>query len=450
MGKYFGTDGIRGVANKELTPMLAFNIAKASAYVLKNDLNKDITVVIGKDTRLSCDMLEAAMVAGFTSVGINVKLLGVIPTPAVAYLTRKYEADIGVVISASHNSFEFNGIKIFSSQGTKLSEEIEKKIEDEIDFECKMIEPVINEKIGRCETILNAKQDYIDFALSTILLKNINLKIGLDCANGSTSVCAKEIFEKLGLDVTVTHNNPNGVNINDNCGSTHTESLQALVKEKGLDIGFAFDGDGDRLLAVNSNGELVDGDQIMAICAKHLKDNNKLANNTLVVTIMSNLGLSIFAKENDINVVQTKVGDKYVLEEMLKSNYSFGGEQSGHIIFKEYNTTGDGIITALQLTSIILNSGKTIEELSKIVKIYPQVTVNAKVLNDKKHEYIEDIEIMEKIKQLEEEFKTEGRVVIRPSGTEPLIRVMIEGNDIEYIQKRANEIANLIEEKYSK
>ena len=450
MGKYFGTDGIRGVANKELTPMLAFNIAKASAYVLKNDLNKDITVVIGKDTRLSCDMLEAAMVAGFTSVGVNVKLLGVIPTPAVAYLTRKYEADIGVVISASHNSFEFNGIKIFSNQGTKLSEEIEKKIEDEIDFECKMIEPVINEKIGRCETILNAKQDYIDFALSTILLKNTNLNIGLDCANGSTSVCAKEIFEKIGFDVTVINNNPNGININYKCGSTHTESLQALVKEKRLDIGFAFDGDGDRLLAVNSNGELVDGDQIMAICAKHLKDNNKLVNNTLVVTIMSNLGLSIFAKENNINVVQTKVGDKYVLEEMLKSDYSFGGEQSGHIIFKEYNTTGDGIITALQLTSIILNSGKTIEELSQIVNIYPQVTVNAKVLNDKKHEYIEDIEIMEKIKQLEEEFKTEGRVVIRPSGTEPLIRVMIEGNDIDYIQKRANEIANLIEEKYSK
>lgn len=450
MGKYFGTDGIRGVANKELTSTLAFNIAKASAYVLKNDLNKDITVVIGKDTRLSCDMLEAAMVAGFTSVGVNVKLLGVIPTPAVAYLTRKYEADIGVVISASHNSFEFNGIKIFSSQGTKLSEEIEKKIEDEIDFECKMVQPAINEKIGRCETIFNAKQDYIEFALSTIILKNTKLKIALDCANGSTSVCAKEIFEKLGLEVTVINNTPSGVNINDKCGSTHTESLQELVKEKGLDIGFAFDGDGDRLLAVNSNGELVDGDQIMAICAKYLKDNNKLVNNTLVVTIMSNLGISIFAKENDINIVQTKVGDKYVLEEMLKSNYSFGGEQSGHIIFKQYNTTGDGIITALQLTSIILNSGKTIEELSQIVNIYPQVTVNAKVLNDKKHEYIEDIEIMEKIKQLEEEFKTEGRVVIRPSGTEPLIRVMIEGNNIDYIQKRANEIANLIEEKYSK
>lgn len=448
MGKYFGTDGVRGIANKELTPILAFNLAKASAYVLKKDLKKDLTVLIGKDTRISCDMLECAMTAGFNSVGVNVKLLGVIPTPAVAYLTKKYQADIGVVISASHNSFEFNGIKIFSSKGTKLSEIIEKEIEDELEFECKLIEPVLNEKIGRCEIIQNAKQDYIDFTVSTIKLNNTNIKIGLDCANGATSICAQEIFKNLGLNVTVIHNEPNGININDKCGSTHIESLQQLVKNNKLDIGFAFDGDGDRLLAVNSNGDVIDGDQIMAICAKDLKEKGNLDNNTLVVTVMSNLGLSIFAKNNDINIVQTKVGDKYVLEEMLKCNYSFGGEQSGHIIFKNFNTTGDGIITALQLTSIIVNSGKAIDELAKIVNIYPQVTVNAHVLNDKKHEYIEDIEILDKIKELENEFNNEGRVLIRPSGTEPLIRVMIEGNDIEYITKRANEIAKIIENRY--
>ncbi len=449
MGKFFGTDGVRGVANKELTPLLAFNLAKASAYVLKKDLNKELTVIIGKDTRISCDMLESAMVAGFTSVGVNVKLLGVIPTPAVAYLTRKYEADIGVVISASHNSFEFNGIKIFSSQGTKLSEEIEKQIEDELEFECKLSEIALNERIGRYEILSNAKNDYIDFTISTISLNRKDIKIGLDCANGATSICAKEIFEKLGLNVTVIHNQPNGININDDCGSTHIESLQQLVKEKGLDVGFAFDGDGDRLLAVNSKGELVDGDQIMAICAKNLKEQGALENNTLVVTVMSNLGLSIFAKENGIDVVQTKVGDKYVLEEMLKSNYSFGGEQSGHIIFRQFNTTGDGIITALQLTSIISNTGKSIEELSNVVSIYPQITVNARVSNDKKHEYIEDMEITKAIKELENEFANEGRVLIRPSGTEPLIRVMIEGKDIEYITKRAKKIAELLEKKYA-
>lgn len=448
MGKLFGTDGVRGVANKELTPMLAFNLARASAYVLKKDLQKDITVVIGKDTRISGDMLEAAMVAGYTSVGVNVKLLGVIPTPAVAYLTRKYEADIGVVISASHNSFEFNGIKIFNSQGTKLSESLEKEIEDEIEFECKLVQPVVNEKIGVCKYLHNAVEDYINFECSNVNVKNANLKIGLDCANGATSVCAQKIFEKLGLEVLVINNKPNGVNINENCGSTHIEGLQQLVKEHSLDVGFAFDGDGDRLLAVNSKGELVDGDQIMAICAKQLKDNGKLSNNTMVVTVMSNLGLSIFSKENDINIVQTKVGDKYVLEEMLKFDYSFGGEQSGHIIFKDFNTTGDGILTALQLTSIMSNSGKLLDDLSNIVKIYPQVVVNAKINNDKKHDYIEDNEITSLIKELEAEFENEGRVLIRPSGTEPLIRVMIEGNDIEYINKRANQLANLIEQKY--
>lgn len=449
MGKFFGTDGVRGIANKELTPTLAFNLARATAYILKKDLQKELNVIIGKDTRISCDMLEAAMVSGFTSVGVNVQLLGIIPTPAVAYLTRKYNADIGVVISASHNSFEFNGIKIFSSEGTKLSEDIEKQIEDELEFECKLVPIALNEKIGRVDIVKNAKKDYIDFTSSTVNLNNTNIRIGLDCANGATAFYAKEVFEQLGISPVVIHNEPNGTNINNNCGSTHIESLQKLVIDNKLDVGFAFDGDGDRLLAVNSKGEVVDGDQIMAICAKHLKKNSELENNTLVVTVMSNLGLSIFAKENDINIVQTKVGDKYVLEEMLKSNYSFGGEQSGHIIFRQFNTTGDGIITALQLTSIIVNTNTSLEELSKVVTIYPQVTINAHVLNDKKHEYIEDMAISDKIKQLENELKNEGRVLIRPSGTEPLVRVMIEGKDIEYITKRAEEIVKMLEEKYN-
>jgi len=448
MGKLFGTDGIRGVANKELTPKLAFDIAKATAYVLNKELHHNITVLIGKDTRISGDMLEAAMVSGFNSVGVNVKLLGIIPTPAVAYLTRKYEADIGVVISASHNSYEFNGIKIFNNKGTKLLETIEKEIEDEIEYECKLAQPAINEKIGTYEFCENAIQDYIDFIVSTVKDIKSNLKIGLDCANGATSKCAENVFKHFGFDVTVIHNEPNGININDNCGSTHIDSLKELVKSKKLDVGFAFDGDGDRLLAVNNEGEEVDGDQIMAICAKYLKEKNALLKDTIVVTIMSNLGVSIFADQNNIKTVKTKVGDKYVLEEMMNSGYNFGGEQSGHIIFKDFNTTGDGIITALQVINIIVTTNKSLKELSNIISIFPQVVVNAKIDNDKKHEYIDDIEITKEIKKLEDEFENDGRVLIRPSGTEPLIRVMIEGKDKEYISKRANELAKMIEKKY--
>ena len=449
MRKYFGTDGIRRIANTELSPEFVYKVAKAAAYVLEKHNNHVPTILIGMDTRLSGTLIESAMTAGFLSYGANVKLLGVVPTPAVAYLTRKLNADASVVISASHNTFEFNGIKFFSNKGMKISDEMEEEIEEIIDSD--KIEELIaeNDKIGVSEIHLEYIYDYADFIID--LFKNLEIPkdftVGLDTANGATYKIAEYIFEKLGIKYHIINNNPNGININEDCGSTHLESLKKYVLDNKLDLGIAYDGDGDRCLAVDELGNTIDGDVILAILSKNMKSKNKLSQNAIVATVMSNLGLKKYSKENDITFVETKVGDRYVLEKMIESNYNLGGEQSGHIILLDYNPTGDGILTSLMLIKSLIESKQKASELRKIISIYPQVLVNAKVKQEKKYDYFEDAEIQKAINELEEKFKDNGRVLIRTSGTEPLVRVMIEGTDKDVINKEASNLANLIEKK---
>lgn len=449
MRKYFGTDGIRRIANLELTPDLVFRVAKAGAYVLTKHSNHVPTILIGRDTRISGSLIESAMTAGFLSYGANVKLLGVMPTPAVAYLTKKLKADASVVISASHNTFEFNGVKYFSNKGMKIPDEIEEEIEEIMDSEKLSSLMAVGDKIGVSEEASRYLYEYVQFFKNIFGndLKNSSLKIGIDTANGATSSVAGMIFSELGLDFEVIHHSPNGVNINENCGSTHLEAISAYVREHHLDLGIAYDGDGDRCLAVDENGEVMDGDIIMAILTEFLKRQDKLKKDSLVVTVMSNLGMKKYADENGINLVSTKVGDRYVLEEMLKNGYNLGGEQSGHVIMLDYNPTGDGILTSLMLIKAILDMKKKASEVRKIVKIYPQVLINAVVSIDKKMDYEKDEEIKKKIEELEKEFAGNGRVLIRPSGTEPKVRVMIEGENQEYITQKAQELVNLIEQK---
>ena len=449
MRKYFGTDGIRRIANLELTPDLVFRVAKAGAYVLTKHSNHVPTILIGRDTRISGSLIESAMTAGFLSYGANVKLLGVMPTPAVAYLTKKMNADASVVISASHNTFEFNGVKYFSNQGMKIPDEIEEEIEEIMDSEKLSSLMAVGDKIGVSEEASRYLYEYVQFFKDIFGndLKNSGLKIGMDTANGATSSVAGMIFSELGLDFEVIHHNPNGVNINEKCGSTHLEAISAYVKEHHLDLGIAYDGDGDRCLAVDENGEVMDGDIIMAILTEHLKKQNKLKKDSLVVTVMSNLGMKKYAEQNGINLVSTKVGDRYVLEEMLKNGYNLGGEQSGHVIMLDYNPTGDGILTSLMLIKALMDKKMKASEARKIVNIYPQVLINAVVSFDKKMDYEKDEEIKQKIKELEQEFAGNGRVLIRPSGTEPKVRVMIEGENQEYITKKAQELVDLIEQK---
>ncbi len=446
MGRLFGTDGVRGVANTELTVELAFKLGQAGAYVL-TEQDKKPKFIIGKDTRISGDMLESALAAGLCSVGAEVIIVGVIPTPAVAYLTRLYKADAGIVISASHNPMEYNGIKFFNSKGFKLSDEIEEKIESLILDNSDEIKPATGENIGRIVYKNDGVEDYRKFAKTTISTKLNGMKIAIDCANGASSVTAKKVLEDLGAEVFVINDTPDGTNINKNCGSTHMEQLCEYVKTVNADIGLAFDGDADRVLATDENGELVDGDKIMAICALEMREQGKLNDNVIVATVMSNLGLFIMAEQNGLEVKKTKVGDRYVLEEMYKNNYSIGGEQSGHIIILEHNTTGDGLVTALQLLSVVKSSGKKLSELAKVMEVLPQVLINAKVKTENKNAYTENAEIMTEIEKIEAEFSGNGRVLIRPSGTEPLVRVMIEGKDIDVITKRAEGLAKLIEEK---
>lgn len=446
MGKLFGTDGIRGVANRELTAELAFKTGQSGAYVLtKETKNKRPRILIGKDTRKSGDMLEAALTAGLCSVGAKVIPLGVIPTPAVAYLTRLYNADAGVVISASHNPCEYNGIKFFNSEGYKLRDEIENEIEDYIEGRKTIDELPTHGKVGYVSANHNAVEDYVKFAVSTIDTDLEGLKIAIDCANGASYETAFKALNKLGASVEAIHNTPDGKNINDMCGSTHMESLQQYVVSIGADVGIAFDGDADRMLAVDEKGNLIDGDQIMAVCAKHLMDQGKLEKNTLVATVMSNLGLFIAGEKLGINIPKTKVGDRYVLEEMLEKGYVLGGEQSGHIIFLEHNTTGDGLVSALQFLSVLKKTGKKASELAGIVTVMPQVLYNAKVKPEYKNTYMDFAEIADMIGEMEKEFAGEGRVLIRPSGTEPLVRVMIEGKNRENIDKKAKALAELIE-----
>ncbi len=445
MTRLFGTDGIRGVANEELTPELAYNVGRAGAYILSK--GKKGKILVGKDTRISGDMLESAIMAGITSMGIDAVSVGIIPTPAVAYLTRKYNALAGVVISASHNPGEYNGIKFFSNKGLKLPDQVEDEIEDIILGNTQLDIRPIGSHVGRIYRETNAGEDYKKFLKSTIDLDLTGLKIAMDCGHGALYKIGPEIIRELNGEVIVINDSPNGMNINDGCGSTNPDMIKKLVLDTGADMGISFDGDGDRIIAVDNNGELVDGDHILAICATHLKENGKLSKDTVVGTIMSNMGLDIYLKENEMNIVKTAVGDRYVLEEMLDSGYIIGGEQSGHIIFLEYNTTGDGLATGLHLLEVMKFSGKTMAELNNLMVDYPQVLVNAKVKNDMKYRYMENEEIRCEIEKIEEMFHNEGRVVIRPSGTEPLVRVMIEGKNQEEITNIAKDLAVFIEER---
>lgn len=446
MARLFGTDGVRGVANEELTPLLAMQLGQAGAYVLTKEKSHKPTIMVGCDTRISGDMLANALMAGVCSVGANAVYVGVVPTPAVAYLTKKYKVDAGVVISASHNPVEFNGIKFFDGDGYKLPDEMEDEIEALIKSNMEGIKFPTGTQIGKIKYRTDAREEYINHAIQSVNVDLSGLKIVVDCAEGASFYTSVEALKELGAEVVAIHNNPDGTNINANCGSTHMEELQARVVYEKADIGLAFDGDADRLLAVDEFGNMVDGDQIMAIIGNHMKAKGELKNDTIVVTVMSNLGFTLMAKENGIKIEQTKVGDRYVLERMREIDGTLGGEQSGHIIFLKDNTTGDGLMSALHLLEVLVESGKPLSELAKVMTVLPQALVNARVANHKKDKYMEYPEIAEAIRALEEKFAGEGRVLIRPSGTEPLVRVMIEGKDQDVINEEAKKLADLIQD----
>ncbi len=446
MARIFGTDGVRGVANKELTIELAMNLGKAGAYVLTKENSHKPTILVGCDTRISGEMLANALMSGICAVGANAVYVGVVPTPAIAYLTRKYNYDAGVVISASHNPSEYNGIKFFSRTGYKLSDRLEDEIEETLRMNSSELPMPLGDQVGRITYKYDAKDDYVDFAASLIDMDLSGLKIVVDAAEGAAYYTAEKTLRKLGADPIVIHNNPDGININRNCGSTHMEELREKVLETGADIGIAFDGDADRMLAVDEQGNMVDGDQIMAICGVYMKNKGILKNDTIVATVMSNLGFFQMGVRENIHIEQTKVGDRYVLECMLKEGYNLGGEQSGHVIFLDENTTGDGLISALHLLQVLTESGKKLSELASVMTVLPQALVNAKVSNRKKDYYMDNKNIAEAIADFEKRFAGAGRVLIRPSGTEPLIRVMIEGNDQEFIDREAKALAKLIED----
>ncbi len=441
MGRLFGTDGARGIAGSELTADLAMKIGASAAYVLGE--SKKIKVIVGMDTRYSGNMLACAVNAGLLSMGADVIFVGVVPTPAVSFLVTHLNADMGVMISASHNPAKYNGIKLFNNKGYKLADEIEEKIEyyilDEKLPECT--------NIGRYERDENLKNKYINF-LYTLANDYNGLKVVVDCANGSASATAPTLFEKLNVNAEIIFDNPDGVNINDNCGSTHLDALISKVKETGADLGIAYDGDADRCLLVTNDGDVIDGDYVLAICGKYLKEKGRLNNNAIVGTVMSNLGLRKFCESENINFVATKVGDRYVLEEMLDKDYVIGGEQSGHVIFKEYANTGDGELTSLMVLNILSERKCKLSELASIMDKYPQVLVNVNVTKEGKTSFGEDAEINALIKKYEEELNGDGRILIRASGTENLIRVMIEGKNTEEISRMANDIADLINKKF--
>ena len=445
MARLFGTDGVRGVANEELTPLLAMQLGQAGAYVLTKEKEHKPTIMVGCDTRISGDMLANALMAGVCSVGANAVYVGVIPTPAVAYLTRKYKVDAGVVISASHNPVEFNGIKFFDGNGYKLPDEMEDEIEALIKSNMKDVPFPTGSRVGKIKYRTDAREEYINHAIQSVPVDLTGMKVVVDAAEGASFYTSVEAIKELGAEVIAIHNNPDGTNINANCGSTHMEELQARVVYEKANIGLAFDGDADRLLAVDENGNLVDGDQIMAIVGNHMRSQGKLKNDTIVVTVMSNLGFTLMAKEQNLNIETTKVGDRYVLERMKEIGASLGGEQSGHVIFLDENTTGDGLLSALHLLQVLVDTGKPLSELSKIMTVLPQALVNAKVPNHKKDHYMDYPEVASAIAKLEEMFAGEGRVLIRPSGTEPKVRVMIEGKDQALIDAEAKKLADLIQ-----
>ncbi|MEH7403823.1 MULTISPECIES: phosphoglucosamine mutase [Bacillaceae] len=423
MGKYFGTDGVRGVANKELTPELAYKIGRCGGYVLtKNNVKPKI--IVGRDTRVSGHMLEGALVAGLLSIGAEVMRLGVISTPGVAYLTKALGAQAGVMISASHNPVADNGIKFFGPDGFKLLDEQEDEIEELMDAEVDRLPRPTGNDLCQVSDYFEGGQKYLQFLKNTIDEDFSGLLVALDCAHGATSSLAPYLFADLEADIVTMGTNPNGFNINDGVGSTHPEALAVLVKEKGADIGLSFDGDGDRLIAIDENGEIVDGDQIMYICAKYLNEKGRLKQNTIVSTVMSNLGFYKAVETNGMKSAVTGVGDRYVMEEMRKNGFNLGGEQSGHIIFLDHITTGDGMLSAIQLVSIVKETGKTLSQLAGEMKKYPQLLINVRVTD--KNEALNNERIKAIISEVEEEMNGNGRILVRPSGTEPLIRVMAE------------------------
>ena len=443
MGKYFGTDGVRGEANVELTPELAFKLGRFGGYVLSQHENERPRVFVGRDTRISGQLLESALVAGLLSVGIEVYLLGVVATPGVSYLVRTEKASAGVMISASHNPALDNGIKFFGADGFKLDDEREFEIEELLDADEDTLPRPSAEGLGTVVDYPEGLRKYVKFLVST----GIDLEgmpIALDMANGAASASARDVFLDLGADITVMGDQPNGLNINDGVGSTHPENLQELVKKSECQMGLAFDGDSDRLIAVDENGELVDGDKIMYIIGKYLSQKGQLAKNTIVTTVMSNLGFHKALEREGIEKAVTAVGDRYVVEEMRKSGYNLGGEQSGHVIIMDYNTTGDGQLTAIQLAKVVKESGKTLSELAAEVTIYPQKLVNIRVENSMKHNAMEVPAIADIIHKMEDEMAGNGRILVRPSGTEPLLRVMAEAPTHEEVDDYVDTIADVV------
>ena len=442
MGKYFGTDGVRGIANKSLTPEIAFKIGRIAGYIFSKEKSKP-KVLIGQDTRISGPMFEGALIAGLLSIGAEVMRLGVISTPGVAYLTKVTNAQMGIMISASHNPFEDNGIKIFGPNGFKLTDEQEAEIERLMDLEDNLPRPVGND-IGVLSNYFEGSQKYLSYLQETVNNDFTDIHIALDCAHGATSSLAAHLFADLDAEIYTVGNNPNGININDGVGSTYPENIQAMVKEKELDIGLAFDGDGDRLIAVDEKGNIVDGDQIMYICATYLKGKNQLHKDTVVTTVMSNLGFHKALEKEGIHVVSADVGDRYVLEKMLEGEYNFGGEQSGHVIFLNHSTSGDGMLTAIQLIDIMKETGKSLSELAEGMTVYPQTLKNVRVIN--KEQALNNSNIVAEIERVKDELGDKGRVLVRPSGTESLIRVMVEAESKEECEKYADQLVKVIEE----
>lgn len=445
MSRMFGTDGVRGVANEELTPLLAMQLGQAGACVLSKENQHKPTIMVGCDTRLSGDMLANALMAGACSVGANCVYVGVLPTPAIAYLTKKYKVDAGVVISASHNPMEFNGIKFFDGEGFKLPDALEDEIEALIKSNMQGVTFPTGAGVGKIKYRTDAREEYINHSIKAIKSDLSGLKIVVDTAEGAAFYTSVEALRELGATVIAIHNVPDGTNINANCGSTHLEELKARVVYEKADLGLAFDGDADRLLAVDENGKAVNGDEIMAIIGNYMKSKGTLKKDTIVATVMSNLGFFQMGEREKIHIEQTKVGDRYVLERMKEIGANLGGEQSGHIIFLDDNTTGDGLLSALHLLEVIVETGKKLSELASIMQVLPQALYGAKVPNHKKESYMEYPEIADAIKELTAKFAGQGRVLIRPSGTEPLVRVMIEGNDKELIDAEARKLAELIQ-----
>jgi phosphoglucosamine mutase len=443
MGKYFGTDGVRGVANRELTPELAFKLGRCGGYILTKGLEHP-KVLIGRDTRLSCDLLENALSSGLLSIGVEVLRLGVISTPGVAYLTRCVGAAAGVMISASHNSFEDNGIKFFGADGFKLNDATEAEIEALLEEETDNLHRPTGAAVGKVGNYFEGKQKYLSYLKTTLSSSLSGLHIAIDCANGSASSIAPHLLADLEADISTLGTSPNGENINDGVGSTHPEGLQKFVREHEADVGLAFDGDADRLIAVDEQGNIVNGDQIMYICAKAMQNKGTLKENTVVSTVMSNLGFYKALEAEGIKVETTQVGDRYVLENMRRGGYNLGGEQSGHIIFLDYNSTGDGLLSALQLLNVMKESGQKLSELTQDLHIYPQHMVNVKVSD--KNGVLQNVRVRAVIEEVEQQMNGRGRVLVRPSGTEPLVRIMAEAEDEELLKGWVERIAQVVRE----